>query len=152
MLFLFKREFDFAIRICAYLGGKYPHQLSSINVISKNLLITKPYTTKLVYKLKQAGVVGTEQGINGGVYLNIPPNKLSLYKILSAVGLSKTISECITEEDFCPLPPPCKIHSFFMEEEEKLINKLKKKNISSFVFTDKDLKQSVNSNTKIKRS
>ncbi len=144
MLFLFKREFDFAIRICAYLGGKYPRQISPINEISTKLLITKPYTTKLVYKLKKAGIVGTEQGVNGGVYLSIPPNKLSLYKILSAVGLSKTISECITEEDFCPLPPPCKIHSFFMEEEEKLINKLKKKNISLFVFTDKDLKQSEN--------
>jgi len=151
MLFLFKREFDFAIRICAYLGGKYP-EISSINNLSEKLLITKPYATKLVFKLKQAGILGTRQGVNGGVFLDIHPEKLSLYKILTAVGLSKTISECITEEDFCPLPPPCKIHSFFMEEEEKVINKLRKKNISDFIFTDTDIKSDIITTTKIKRS
>ncbi|GEM_PF-633651 len=144
MLFLFKREFDFAIRICAYLGGYYQKELIPINLLSTKLYITKPFTTKLVYKLKQAGILGTEQGINGGVYLKVKPSDLSLFDILSSVGLSKTISECITEDDFCPLPAPCKIHSFFMAEETKLINKLRKTKISKFIFRDNDLKTKIN--------
>ncbi len=140
VLFLFKREFDFAIRICAYLAKYYRKELISINRLSSQLLITKPYTTKLVYKLKKAHILGTEQGKNGGVFLDIPPSKLSLFDILSSVGLSKTISECITEKDFCPLPAPCKMHSFFMQEENKLINKLKRIKISKFIFGDEDLK------------
>jgi len=140
VLFLFKREFDFAIRICAYLGGYYQKDVIPINTLSAKLLITKPYTTKLVYKLKQKGILGTVQGVNGGVYLNVDPSKLSLYRILSSVGLDKTISECITEDNFCPLPAPCKIHSYFMDEENKVLNNLKKKMISTFIFTDSDLK------------
>ncbi len=146
MLFLFKREFDFAIRICAYLAGLYPEEIIPINSLSKKLLITKPYTTKLVYKLKKAGIIGTEQGVNGGVFLNVPPAKLSLFDILSAVGLSKTTSECITEDNFCPLPAPCKIHSFFMEEETRLLNKLRKRKISGFAFTDSDFKKKTSNN------
>lgn len=140
MLFLFKREFDFAIRICAYLGGYFNKGIIPINTLAVKLLITKPYATKLVYKLKKTSILGTEQGINGGVYLKIDPKKLSLFQILTSVGLDKTISECITEDNFCPLPAPCKIHSFFMDEETKIINKLKRKKISEFVFTDSDLK------------
>ena len=140
MLFLFKREFDFAIRISAYLGGYYQKDIISINTLAAKLLLTKPYTTKLVYKLKKTSIVGTEQGTNGGVYLKIDPKKLSLFQILTSVGLDKTISECITEDNFCPLPAPCNIHKFFMDEETKIINQLKRKKISEFVFTDSDLK------------
>ena len=139
MLYLFKKEFDFAIRICAYLAGIKHNKPISVSKLSSKLLITKPFATKIIYSLRQSNLIGSQQGKTGGVFLNKNPKEISLYDILESMGFSKTISECITEESFCPLPSPCKIHSYFMDVENKIINDLKRKKISSYSFTDAEL-------------
>lgn len=140
MLYLFKKDFDFAIRICAYLAGIKHNKPISVSKLSSKLLITKPFATKIIYSLRQSNLIGSQQGKTGGVFLNKDPKEISLYVILESMGFNKTISECITEETFCPLPSPCKIHSYFMNVENKLIDDLKRKKLSSYSFTDSDLK------------
>lgn len=140
MLFLHKKEFDFAVRICAYLAGNTDKSPIPVSSLSKKLLITKPFATKIIYNLRQSDIVNSIQGKNGGIYLNKDPKSLSLFDILGAMGLKKTISECITEKDFCPLPAPCKVHSYFMKVENDILNDLKKKKILNFSFNDSDIK------------
>jgi Rrf2 family nitric oxide-sensitive transcriptional repressor len=139
MFYLHKKEFDYALRICAYLAGLKNNEIISVNLLSKQLLVSKPFTTKIVYNLRRSGIIASKQGKYGGIYLTKDPNKLNLLQILESVGLSKTISDCINEKGFCPLPAPCKMHSFFMKLEENLIHELSKKTISNFAFTKLDL-------------
>ncbi len=139
MFYLFNKEYDYALRICAFLAGTYKNK-QSIRQLSEKLFITIPFTTKIIYKLKTSGIVNTERGKSGGITLAKDPGKLNLFEILTAMGLLKKVSECITEESFCPLPAPCKIHSFFMNEEDILLNKLKSIQIEEFKFTEEDFK------------
>ncbi len=139
MFYLFNKEYDYAIRICGFLAGN-PKEKVSIKTLSDKLFITFPFATKIIYKLKIAEIVLTERGKNGGTLLAKSPKEITLFEILTAMGLLKKISECITEENFCPLPAPCKIHTFFMNEEDILINKLKSISIEEFKFTEKDFK------------
>jgi DNA-binding IscR family transcriptional regulator len=80
------------------------------------------------------------RGIKGGVSLAVPPTELSLFQIFESLGLAQTVSSCITVDGFCPLPPPCKIHKFFIDSEDEIINKLKTNTINNFAFSDDDFK------------
>jgi Rrf2 family nitric oxide-sensitive transcriptional repressor len=137
-MFFIKREYDNAIRICAYLASNYRKGPIALSELSEKLFITRPFATKIVFRLKRSNIVKTVQGKHGGVYLDSPPDKLSLHAIIKGMGHDVTISECIQRLDYCPLPPPCKIHSFFIEQEDSLINHLKSRYITEFAFTDSD--------------
>lgn len=137
MIFL-KREYDYALRICAYLAGNYQRGPISLAEISRKLFITRPFATKIVFQLKNRGIVHTTQGKHGGVRLDQLPETITLLSILQGVGYHTSISECIKQPDFCPLPAPCKLHAFFIGQENLTVQALKSRTIAEFAFTDAD--------------
>ena len=138
MLLTIKREFDFALRICAYLAHHYKRGPIPISAMSRKLLITRPFATKIVYQLKTGGIVATVQGKEGGVYLNHNPERLTLMSILQGLGPVITTNDCVQDPTFCPLPPTCAIHSFFIDMEEEIIHRLSNRTIAEFAFSDAD--------------
>lgn len=141
MAVFIKREYDYAIRICAYLAGFYPDRHVSVPVIAKKLFLTVPFTTKIIHQLKKGKIIKTVQGKYGGVKLLIPPNKLSFYTVLDALGFDMTVNECLKNPSICPLVADCSIHLFFGEQEEMLINNLKSARIIDFAITDEKLSE-----------
>ncbi len=120
MYYLSKRDYDYAIRICAYLAGSGTDAHYSIQELATKLLISKPFATKIVYQLKKNNILSTTRGRKGGVSLAIQPQKLSIFNVIEAMGLAATVSSCINTQGFCPLPAPCKIHSFLLTMKMKL--------------------------------
>jgi Rrf2 family nitric oxide-sensitive transcriptional repressor len=139
MPILFTRENDYAIRICAYLAGKKPGEHVPVSVISKKLYITRPFATKILYKLKTRKIVDTVQGKSGGAFLKVAPTKLSLFDILQATEFDSHFNECLKTDGVCPLKKSCKIRSFFLEKEDGFFNSLKQKKISDFKIFDSEL-------------
>lgn len=140
---LIKREYDYALRICAYLAGKYQQGLVPISRLSRVLLISRPFTTKIVYYLKSENIVSTVQGKDGGVYLIRPPDSLTIYDVLQAMGFDSKINECLAEGHQCPMEGHCRLHVFFMQQEKILIDNFKSKKISQVIMTDDQLKVSI---------
>ncbi|RMF23656.1 MAG: RrF2 family transcriptional regulator [Cyanobacteria bacterium J083] len=66
---------------------------SSVNAIAQRQGLPPAYLEKLLIDLRRAGIVKSFRGINGGYQLAQEPQKISLVKILEAVG-----------ETFEPLP------------------------------------------------
>jgi Rrf2 family nitric oxide-sensitive transcriptional repressor len=139
MAVFIKREYDYAIRICAYLGAYYDDGLKSVSQISKKLLITLPFATKIVHQLKKKNLIDTVQGKYGGIRLKRSPQNVSIFDVLHAVGFDSSINECIRIPGICPLSATCKIHRFFNEQETKLIEALKNAKIYDFAIYDEDL-------------
>lgn len=139
MPILFTRENDFAIRICAYLAGKKPGEHVPVSVISKKLYITRPFATKIIYKLKTSKIIDTVQGKSGGAYLKVDPEQLSLFDILKATEFDSHLNECLKIDGVCPLKENCEIRSFFLEKEDDLFSSLKEKKISDFRIYDSEL-------------
>ncbi len=77
-----KREYDYALRICAYLAEHYQEGPISLGTISDKLFISRHFANKIVHKLKKNNLIVTVQGKQGGIYLNRNPQELSLYEIL----------------------------------------------------------------------
>ncbi len=139
---LIKREYDYAIRICAYLAGYYNKKTIPVSHIAAKLYITKPFTTKIVYQLKKKKILDTVQGKQGGIFLNCPPEELSLFDILDAMEFNFAINECVNIPHICPLNTTCHIHLFFAEQQQILFNNLKSKTIAEFAFDDQNLNPS----------
>ena len=140
MYYLAKKDYDYAIRICAYLAGSGSNAHYTISELSKTLLISKPFTTKIVYQLKKNNFVNTTRGKKGGVSLAVNPAKLSFYQIFEAMGLVRSVSACVKDDDFCPLPSPCNIHKFFIDQEIKIIKDLKETTINNFAFSNDSIR------------
>jgi len=134
-----KREYDYAIRICAYLASHYLKEAVPIPQICRNLFISRPYVNKIVHQLKHSGVLLTTQGKFGGVNLKIDPRKLSFLDVLTAMGFNSTLNECVINPNVCPLVVICHIHEFWAEQEEKLLDELKKRKIADYTIRDEDL-------------
>ncbi|GAB4173352.1 MAG: hypothetical protein Kow00108_08170 [Calditrichia bacterium] len=134
-----KREYDYAVRTCAYLAGIYPDQFIAIKDLSLKIHVPKPTLNKIIHYLKKAGIVQTVQGKMGGVHLLMDPNQLSILQILEAMGFDSTLNDCVHHPEICPLVNICKIHEFFVEQEMKFLQLLREKKITEFIFQDKDL-------------
>ena len=139
MAVFIKREYDYAIRICAYLANFYNKEHKSVPEISKNLFLTVPFTTKIVHQLKKGKIIDTVQGKYGGIRLMISPEKLSFFDVLNAMGFDMTVNECLKNPKICPLVKNCKIHRFFLIQEELMIDNLKNALIIDFIITDEEL-------------
>ena len=139
---LIKREYDYALRICAYLAGKF-QSLVSISRLSKVLLISRPFTTKIIYRLKNENIVSTVQGKDGGVYLSHPPETVTVYDVLLAMGFDSNLNECLAEGHQCPMEGHCRLHSFFYQQEKLLIDSFKKKKLSDVLMTDDQLTSTI---------
>jgi Rrf2 family nitric oxide-sensitive transcriptional repressor len=139
MAVFIKREYDYAIRICAYLVNYYPNKHVSVPDVAKKLFLTIPFTTKIVHQLKNGKIIDTVQGKYGGIKLLKSPNTLSFFDVLSAMGFNITVNECLKNPKICPLIATCKIHRFFLSQEETLISNLKDARIANFIITDEQL-------------
>jgi len=139
MLALIKREYDYAIRICAYLAGRPDKQPTPVSYIAKILAITKPIATKITHKLNKKGIIGSTQGRFGGIFLLKDPKQLSILDILKAMDFDSTLNECILNHAICPLVSVCQIHVYFTEQERMLLNNFDKKKIADFAIHDGDL-------------
>ncbi len=139
MAVFIKREYDYAIRICAYLASFYNKEYISVPEVSKKLYLTVPFTTKIVHQLKNNYILETVQGKYGGIRLRVSPKKLTFFDILFAMGFDLTINECLRTPGICPIIKNCKVHRFFLSQEQMIIEKLKDATINDFKITDDEL-------------
>jgi len=132
--YFIKKEYDYAIRICAYLAGQKDKTPVAVSRISQAMHLTRPFTTKIVYTLIKSHILKSVQGKNGGIYLEKDATTLSVFDILLGMGFNTTLNDCLIEGHVCPLSEKCKIHRFFAEQEKLLFDNFKNKMISELIF------------------
>jgi Rrf2 family protein len=58
----------------------------SVNAIATRQNLPAPYLEKILIKIRHAGLIKSVRGMQGGYILALPPEKISLGDILTAVG------------------------------------------------------------------
>lgn len=131
---LFSREQDYSLRITAFLASLKKDQIISVNILAKRLHVSKIFASRIVHKLKKAGITGSIQGKYGGVYLKKPASEISMMDVLTALGYNFRLNDCMTEHYTCELLLGCRFHNYFVEQEKLLVDNLRKQKISDFLF------------------
>ncbi|MBU0546133.1 Rrf2 family transcriptional regulator [Patescibacteria group bacterium] len=102
-MFQLRKETDYAIQFLKLLSKQKKESLS-LAEISKTSGISFLFLQKIARKLRMAKIIKAEYGVRGGYSLRIPPEKISLKKIIEVVegrcgllacsGLGKAKCEC----------------------------------------------------------
>ncbi len=128
------REQDYGLRITAYLAGLPKGEFICVPKLAEKLFIPSKFAARIMHKLKKAGITGSIRGKYGGVFLKSEPQNLSLYDVLITIGFKAKLNDCLNENFVCELTFGCKFHSFFVNEEKLLMEKLQKTKISEFIL------------------
>lgn len=122
----FRRETDYAIHLLRALSEK--GAVVSLKTLAEQSHASFLFFQKIARKLRQAGLIEAEQGVNGGYRLLVSPKKLSLRRILQVTEGECCLLPCLDKSDFkCACIKKCclknkvgKINQEFLKMVEKV--------------------------------
>lgn len=115
------RDMEYALIALQYLQSEYPGKLTSVRRICDAHNLPFDATSHVLQNLKQAGVVRSEQGVNGGYQIVKDLASISYYDLLEIVGDEVKIAGCLTENCTCDLVKSCNIISPIVILNERLV-------------------------------
>jgi Rrf2 family transcriptional regulator, iron-sulfur cluster assembly transcription factor len=85
--------------------------------------ISKPYLSKLLHRLGQAGLIETKRGNKGGVGLAHSPQSITVMDVFVAIEGNAWQDRCLLGLPTCGGKIPCPLHDFWLHERETILNK-----------------------------
>lgn len=107
---------DYAIRTVMFLANcKRNREMANVSKISLGTGISTNYLMKILGPLKEANIVESMKGINGGYVLIEDPKKITLWQIIRIIEGPCYCVQCMDHE-YCSLyddPVKCKLRDCF---------------------------------------
>ena len=129
---IISRELDYAVRIIRQLNKT---KISNAAQIEKTECMSRDFARKILGKLKKAGIVSAERGTNGGYYLEVSPETLTLWDLKNAIEPGPMVNKCMREDFVCPrnCDVPCGMHTECMRIEALIESELKSKSLDQLI-------------------
>lgn len=121
---------DYGIRVLCQLSKA--QTLLTATEISEQLKISRLYLAKVMMLLKQAGLVQSAQGCNGGYFLTKSPEQISIYDVVCVMEDEVDILSNLTAEDATQekIRADDSIRECYCELQETLVEGLRSKSIA----------------------
>lgn len=117
---IIRRNTDYALRLGLNLAQRYGQKAVSARILSDEEKVSYQITCKLLQKLHQSGLVGSQMGPQGGYFLAHPPNETTLSSIVQAIQGPLSINRCLFEKKICPKQPDCPISKKLAELQDSV--------------------------------
>lgn len=105
---------EHAVRAVLLLARYDGHRALSADTIAAELGAPRNYLAKTLNALAKAGVVHSARGAAGGFTLAIPPEQLTLARIISPFDEQSRAPACLLRDRACDSNNPCAIHDRWM--------------------------------------
>ena len=120
------READGALRIVWLLGKT--GEVTDAGTIAECVAVSPKFTLKILRQLLQAGLVTAQRGKNGGYTLALPPNEITVRRIVELIDGPIAINRCQEEDFFCSRmgydKGSCRFHCLFAAVSARLARDL----------------------------
>ncbi len=133
------RYTDYALRTLIYLN-MHRDRLCSIHEIANYYSISQNHLMKIVHQLGKQGIVKTLRGRNGGLILNIEPEKIKLGDIIKNTEEDTIHVKC----DQCLIRCNCNLPRFLVEAVNSFYSTLNKYSLSDLFADPNQLKSILN--------
>lgn len=137
------QEADYALRI-VYVLAKEEGILGSGNIAALSG-VAERFTIKILRKLMQGGLVVSHKGVKGGYELLIPPDEVSMLRVVELISGPLEISRCLGKAYECTRTgdnkTQCAFHLIFSEINKSISDKLGKVTIGTVLAEDFDIKK-----------
>lgn len=139
---MISRTSAYAIQLLCYLAEKenrekkqYKGVLEPVFVydVADKVGIPRNFLSKIAVVLAKKGILGSQKGPKGGVFLKVSPDKITLYDICEIFGENILKSDCILGNPQCGDSVACPMHNFWKKERERFLDYLRNTTIAKLI-------------------
>lgn len=127
------RQSDYAIRTVLELSRVPFGRLVNTRDISTKHDIPEDFLKKTIQLLAHAGLVTTQRGSQGGVRLNVPSDKITIFDVIVAVEGPIALNICLADDGLCPNIPNCQARRILKRAQVSLVEELKKETFADMI-------------------
>lgn len=127
-------ESDYALRILTAIA--YREDVSDAKTISAETSVTPRFTLKILHKLTQGGIVKSYKGVKGGYKLDVPPEQISLRRVIELIDGPIVIARCLENAEECSIgcdKAACAYHHIFESVSLDLARRLERITIADVI-------------------
>lgn len=95
--------------------------------------ISEKYISRLIIKLRRAGMVRSIRGAKGGFRLNKNPNDITLLDITEAMEGPIAIVDCVLEPDSCKSCSQCAVHAIWNNLNQEIRSAMKRVSLKDII-------------------
>jgi len=127
------KELDYTIQFLIALSCQEESAPLSVRQFSKNTTISFLFLQRIACKLREAGIVESTKGVNGGYLLSKTLAELTLKDISEIIDGGTNIVECFKYNRNCKMLAGCKSVSVFQKINVDLLNYLSTITLDKYV-------------------
>ena len=101
--------------------------------MAKELGLPTTFTRRICTVLIKADMLETREGIKGGVRLQVKPDSISLYDLMTLFRDSIDMVECTFQKKLCPNIETCVLRKRMLGIHEKLLDEFKEITIQTLI-------------------
>ena len=111
---------QYAISAIIAISKFAPEGAISASELSKSLNCPAAYLSQILAKLKGPGILNSQRGLKGGVFLAKPMEEINLYDVITAIDGDAFFNQCFMGIDGCGSIEPCPFHLFWSRERDNI--------------------------------
>ena len=117
----FSTRTRYGLKAVVDLAYEYGNGPQPLTVLAKKQGISEAYLEQLLRSLKQAGIVETLRGINGGYVLSEPPELISVERVLNVLEGGTAVTDCVSADgSVCENACTCSTRPLFLKLQAKI--------------------------------
>jgi len=109
------QQADYAVRAILDLALRPDGERASCQEIARRQSIPVAFLTKICARLAAEGLVQSQRGVNGGVWLARPAHEITLLQVIEAIDGPITFNRCNRKPSECERSRTCSVHSVWAE-------------------------------------
>ena len=121
---------QYAISAIIALSKQPEGQTVSAADLAKPLNCPAAYLSQVLSKLKPSGILKSQRGLKGGVFLAKSPQDIYLLDVIKAIDGTDFFTNCFLGIEGCGHIEPCPFHDFWSKERVKIQEWLKNTSFS----------------------
>ena len=109
------QQADYAVRAILDLALRPNGERASCEEIARRQGIPVAFLTKICARLAAEGLVQSQRGVNGGVWLARPAQEITLLEVVEAIDGPITFNRCNRQPSECDRSRTCPVHSVWSD-------------------------------------
>ena len=127
---IFSRKCEYALQAVLYLALKPRGELTSMKELAKQLELPFHFVSKILQSLTHEGLLSSLKGPSGGFALAVPPEEMTLLRIVEAIDGTGFASSCVLGFSECTDKAPCALHSTWAQVRDGPFTLLLRKSVA----------------------
>ena len=113
----------YALTVLGFMATRDEEKYSA-EYLYEQLSIPKRYLRRLLTDLSRLGFISSAKGRNGGFVFAMPPEEISILRIINSLEEPDAMDKCILGFSCCIVVKPCAMHDQWVEARSKMSNTL----------------------------